>query len=115
MALYEDAAELAAALSGEAEDETLLALCRAAEVLLRTWLRDDLPEDASAEVLPLAAALLALSFRGTESPVERMTVGDFSVETAGGRAGRELREQAMNLLRPWLKEQDFGFQGVRMV
>lgn len=111
MALYEDAAELAAALSGQPDDETLLALCQAAEALLRAQLRDDLPERVCTEVLPLAAALLALSLRGAENAVERMTVGDFTVETAGGR---DLREQAMLLLRPWLRERDFGFQGVRM-
>ena len=114
MALCEDAAALAAALSGARDDETLLALCQAAEALVRARLREDAGESCG-ELLPLATALLALSFRGAEGAAERIRVGDFSVENASGmQAGRALREQAYALLQPWLKEQNFGFQGVLM-
>ena len=108
--------KLAQALGGAGQDEELLhTLCAAACRTLDRRLRDGLgPEDCQG-AYPLAAAWLAADWlREAQglSGVTALSAGDISVRREGGGGGGTLGRRAMELMAPYVKDQEFVFQGV---
>ena len=118
MTILEQAYELAAAFAPtetEAEQQRLMAFCKAAEAELLASLRPGVTEEDCADAFSCACAWLALSYlcAGRSFDAERFTVGDVSVQHADGKVSSDcLRTQARLLLAPW-SSGGFGFEGVR--
>lgn len=98
------------------ESELLNLLCRAAVSTLTAQLREDFTPESCREDFVTAASLYALSQwqRGRQSGLLReFKAGDLTLKSAdGGSVSPEiLREQALELLRPYRKGA-FSFRGV---
>ncbi len=112
--------ELARALGQlDGGNETALeALCAGAEQEVRGWLKPGVaPEDCESAFL-LAAAWVALAGRtaGDAGEVEQFAAGEVSIRRQGGDGAQRaaaLRLQARQVLRPYLRDGGFAFQGVR--
>ena len=109
--------KLAQALGGAGQDEELLhTLCAAACRTLDRRLRDGLgPEDCQG-AYPLAAAWIVMDWlrdcRGLEG-VTALSAGDISVRREAGSGGGEgLTARALELMAPYLRDEDFVFRGV---
>lgn len=109
--------KLAQALGGAGQDEELLhTLCAAACRTLDRRLRDGLTAEDCDGAYPLAAAWLVMDWvrgsRGLEG-ITSLTAGDISVRREGpeGSGGR-LSQKALELMRPFLREEGFVFRGV---
>lgn len=90
--------------------ELLRLLCGAAVSALTAQLRDGvLPEDCREEFVA-AASLWALSQWNRGEEVQEFRAGDLTVKK-GSTAPEGLKQQALALLRPWLKS-GFTFTGV---
>lgn len=104
-------------LAGDSQDSELLnLLCRAAVSSLAAQLREDFTPESCREDFVTAASLYALSQwqRGRQvGPLREFKAGDMTLKSADGGELRPeiLREQAMQLLRPYCKGA-FSFRGV---
>ena len=100
--------------AGEEQDALLLPLIEAARTGLQRRLKAGVsPQDCGA-AFPLAAALMAmdgLDRAAGAGDVSAFSAGEVSIQlreqSGGGR-----REQAQELLAPWLGETGFAFRGV---
>lgn len=114
--MNEKVLEMAAALGRTEADEPLKALCAAAVEELKAQLRPGVAPEECGQAFVLAAAWIALGQRELEGDgaVESFTAGAVSVRRADPRLRREaLRLQARQVMRPWLRDEGFSFQGVR--
>lgn len=118
MTLVERTYAQAVLLSGaeDARQSALLHLfCQSAVNALTLRLRDGLtPEDCRAEFVAAGAllALAALSETDDISNLERIQLGDVTLQPgSSGAAARCLRNQAKLMMSPYLKE-NFSFRGV---
>ena len=109
--------ELVQALGGAGQDEEMLrTLCATACRTLDRRLRDGLTAEDCDGAYPLAAAWLVMDWvrgsRGLEG-ITSLTAGDISVRREGpeGSGGR-LSQKALELMRPFLREEGFVFRGV---
>ena len=104
-------------LAGDEDDGELLnLLCRTAVSTLTAQLREDFTPESCREDFVTAASLYALSQwrRGRQTgPLREFKAGDLTLKSAdgGGISPEILREQAMQLLRPYCKGA-FSFRGV---
>ena len=118
MTLTEQVYAQALVLAGEItehQQNVLQALCECKISVLTARLRRGLkPEDCRADFVA-AASLLALADLGSigeDTPVEQITVGDFSVRKGSRDAASNcLRAQAEMVITPYLKD-NFSFRGV---
>ena len=115
--MTEQVMELVQALGGAGQDEeTLRTLCATACRTLDWRLRDGVSAGDCEGAYPLAAAWLVMDWlrgsRGLEG-ITSLSAGDISVrrEVAGGDDSG-LARRAMELMRPFLKDEGFVFQGV---
>ena len=106
---------LAAALGRREETEELSLLCAAAVEELKGLLRDGVSMEDCGGAFPLAAAWMALAgAQAAGNEVESFTAGEVSIRRRdGGERGKALRLQAMQVMRPWLRDEGFVFRGVR--
>lgn len=118
--MEEEIAALAQRL-GHVEDgdlEVLRTLCGLARQEVAGWLREGVPTEACGGAFPLAAAWVALAelAAGQDGGVERFTAGAVSVQMKGRQdaAARRaaLRLQARHVMRPYIRDEGFVFQGV---
>ena len=108
--------ELAASLChGQADEALLAALCREACRRIDSRLSAGVTAADCADAYTVAAAWLALAGwsagQGTDG-VKKFAAGDFSVEKDGDAAA-QLEERAWALLRPYVRQTNFVFRGVR--
>lgn len=114
--LAEDVVKLAGVLGKRGEDEEeLRVLCGAAVEELKGLLREDVTPEDCGEVFPLAAAWMALGAAEISGDgVESFTAGEVSIRKKDGLERRAaLRLQAMEVMKPWLRDTGFVFRGVR--
>ncbi len=116
--MLEQVMELVQALGGAGQSEALLeAVCAAACRMLDQKLKDGLAPGDCQGAYPLAAAWLAMDWlrggQGLEG-VTALSAGDISVrrEPGSGDGAEKLSRQAMELMRPYLRDNSFVFQGV---
>ena len=97
----------------QGQEEALEALCQAAWTRLAGRLREGVSPEDCGEAFSLACAWTALAGLETGGGVERFTAGSVSIQTGGGGArAAALREQAEEILAPWLADGGFSFRGV---
>ena len=109
--------ELLRALGGAGQDEAVLrTLCQNACDALDRRLKDGLTAEDCAEAYPLAAAWTALDWlRGSQGMdgVTWLSAGDLTVRREGGGDGKTLSRKAMEIMRPYLRDDGFVFRGVK--
>ena len=115
--MEEQVVKLAVSLCPEGEgDKVLSALCREACRRLDSRLRGGVTAADCADAYVVAAAWLALAgWKAGEQTdgVRRFAAGDLSVEKDEGQGAQRLERQAWELMRPYVRETDFVFRGVR--
>lgn len=107
---------LAVLLGKTEESEGLRALCQAAEKELTGWLRDGVTAADCGQCFVLAGAWLVLAARevAEDDGVSSFTAGDVTVRQGDRKARcQALRLQAKQVMRPYLRDEGFSFQGVR--
>ena len=111
----EEILKLAAALGKVEETEELSLLCTAAVEELRGLLRDGVQAEECGAAFVLAAAWMALAGLDTAGDdVESFTAGEVSIRRGeSGVRRKELRMQAMEVMKPWLRDEGFIVRGVR--
>lgn len=98
-----------------ADEETALeTLCREACRKLERRLRPGVTVEKCGDALALAAAWMGLAglLGGRTGQVRRFSAGDLTVEKDGGGA-ETLEQRARALMRPYVRDEDFVFRGVR--
>ena len=104
-------------LDGTGQDETVLrTLCGNACDMLDRRLKDGLTAEDCGEAYPLAAAWIALDWLRSGQGLDGVTylsAGDMTVRRDGGGDGESLSRRAMELMRPFLRDDGFVFRGVR--
>lgn len=99
--------------AGAGREEILPALAQAACEQLKLRLRPGVTQEDCGDVFPLAAAMLVM---GTleelegESRVEAFTAGEVTIRCSGSHT---LARAARQMMRPWTREENFAFRGVR--
>ena len=115
--MTEQVLELVQALNGAGQDEELLrTLCAAACRTLDRRLRDGLTAEDCEGVYPLAAAWLVMDWlRGSQGleGITALTAGDISVRREAGGDSGKLSQRALELMRPYLRDDGVVFRGVR--
>lgn len=105
---------MAAAISGcEKEDDLLAALCECASNVLKTRLKDGVTVEDCGKAFPVAAA--ALAAKAWEDGVGERAISSFaagSVSLSVTQEGDRFTSAAIEMLRPWMKDSEFGFQKV---
>lgn len=102
--------EIAALLGKRERDERLELLCAGAAEELKGLLRPGVTVEDCGETFLVAAAWLALDSAG-EGEVVSFSAGDVSVKKSGRE--KNLRGEALRLMKPWLQDKGFVFRGVR--
>lgn len=115
--MLERVLELARSLYPVSEGKEMLLenLCRAACGRLDSQLREGVTEEEYADAYVTAAVWLALdgmTAAGQSGGIKKFSAGDLTVETDGG-VSEELTDKAWELMRPYLKDREFAFRGVR--
>lgn len=90
-------------------------LCRIACQRLDSRLREDAAEEEYADAYVTAAVWLALDGMNAGSQadgVKKFSAGDLTIETGSG-SSQGLSDRAWELMRPYLKDSQFVFRGVR--
>lgn len=108
--------ELAMVLGKWGESEALSLLCAAAVEELKEQLKPGLTPEDCGEVFPLGAAWMALAaLEGTEADgVESLTAGEVTIRRGDGSFRKKALElQARQVMKPYLRDGGFSFQGVR--
>lgn len=114
--IFDFAAEMC---GGEISETVMRALCRAAAGELRQRLREGVGAEEIRELFVAAAGVLALSMytaAGGRSTVTSFKAGNLSVTCADGGepvSATGLRRMAENMLAAYLRDEGFGFLGVR--
>lgn len=105
---------LAAELCGLTEaDEILCDLCQAAVDSLRLRLKEGVtPESCGKAFWIAAAALAANAWQEGKGQAHITAFAMGSVSMQSGQEGDRFSTVALELLRPWLKDEGFAFQGV---
>ena len=113
--MTEEVVKLAAALGRQEETGELALLCSAAVEELTVMLREGVAPEECGQAFPLAAAWLALGRAGTgEAGVESFTAGEVSIRKGDGEARQKaLRMQALQVMKPYQRDEGFLFRGVR--
>jgi len=102
----------------EDEQEMLFPLCAAVETELAGRLREGVAPVDCGEAFVLAAACQVLAFlcaAGRQEQIESFTAGDVTIRHNGESSAQRaaaLREQAAQLLAPWVEDGRFFFQKV---
>lgn len=111
----EEVLKLAAALGKREADEELSLLCAAAVEELTGMLREGCSPEECGGVFALAAAWMALAGLGAgDDGVESFTAGEVSIRKEDGAQRRKaLRMQAMEVMKPYLRDDGFVFRGVK--
>lgn len=109
MSVYEEAVQTAAALYGE-ENENLALLCQAAVDAYAARLRKGVTAEDCGQVLPTAAALVAVATLRADGAVSDFSAAAISVRYADG-TGRFL-EAAERMMAPYLAAGGFAFRSV---
>lgn len=114
--LMEKTLALAVSLGKREESETLRALCAAAAEELKGLLRPGLTVEDCAGAFPLAAAWMALgALEAGEGDVESFTAGAVTLRRGDAAQRRSaLRLQARQVMKPYLRDEDFLFRGVKV-
>lgn len=116
MGLTERIIALAKELGHVEESEGLTALCESAQVELTGMLREGVTAEDCGGAFPLAAAWLALAALqtgGSGDEVESFTAGAVSIRKKdGAQRAAALRLQAVQVMKPWLRDEGFVFRGV---
>ena len=102
-------------VAGQNED-VLRTLCRNACDMLDRRLKDGLTAGDCGETYPLAAAWIAMEWlRGTQGldGVTWLSAGDMTVRREGGGDNGSLSRRAMEIMRPYLRDDGFVFRGVK--
>lgn len=101
----------------ESDTQVLEQLCLAAEQALEGRLKEGLTSSDCQPAFALGAAWLALSgLRGAQeiNGVEGFTAGELTVRMGNStQEGNRLRQQAEQIMKPYLKDESFAFVGVR--
>lgn len=105
--------ELARAMGApQGQDEALTLLCQAAADTLTRMLRPGLtPQDCESAFLPAAAWMALAGMQAPQGGVTSFTAGEVAIRREGD--GRDLWDQALRLMAPYLSQTGFLFQGVR--
>ncbi|WP_251445785.1 hypothetical protein [Vermiculatibacterium agrestimuris] len=114
--MVESIVKTAVLLSGREESEELTLLCGHAAEALAGQLRGGLTPEACGAAFVLAGAWLALAELETagEGDVTSFTAGDVTIrKREGENRGEALRMQAMQVMKPYLRDEGFVFRGVR--
>ena len=98
---------------GETDDPLLSGLCEAAYEALAARLREDVEIADCGKAFPLAvAAIAAKAWEAGFGPGAVSSFAAGSVSLSVSQEGDRFTSATMNLLKPWLKEEDFGFRWV---
>ena len=104
-------------LGGAGQDETVMrTLCGNACDMLDRRLKNGLTAEDCGEAYPLAAAWIALDWLRSGQGMDGVTylsAGDLTVRRDGGGDGGTLSRKAMELMRPYLRDDGFVFRGVK--
>ena len=92
-------------------EEGLNALCTAACQKLDGMLAEGVTAEQCGESYVMAAAWMVMDWLNSGKGITALSAGDLSVRM-DSTAGR-LTTQAMELMRPWLKDKHFVFLGVK--
>ena len=115
--MTEQVLELLLALGGAGQDESVLrTLCESACRMLDSRLKDGLTAEDCGGAYPLAAAWLALEWlRGSQGMdgVTYLSAGDLTVRREGSGDDGNLSQRAMEIMRPFLRDDGFVFRGVK--
>lgn len=114
--MVERIVKTAVLLSGREESEELTLLCGHAAEELAGQLRGGLTPEECGGAFILAGAWLALAELETagEGDVASFTAGDVTIRRSEGESrGKALRMQAMQVMKPYLRDEGFVFRGVR--
>lgn len=97
---------------GEKETQVLGTLCGEACRTLDRRLLPGVTAENCADAYKLAAAWLALAaLEESRGGVRRFSAGDLTIEKDSG--GKALENRAWALMRPYVRDDDFVFRGVR--
>ncbi len=97
---------------GEKETQVLGTLCGEACRTLNRRLLPGVTAENCADAYKLAAAWLALAaLEESRGGVRRFSAGDLTIEKDSG--GKALENRAWALMRPYVRDDDFVFRGVR--
>lgn len=97
---------------GEKETQVLGTLCGEACRTLNRRLLPGVTAENCADAYRLAAAWLALAaLEESRGGVRRFSAGDLTIEKDSG--GKALENRAWALMRPYVRDDDFVFRGVR--
>ena len=109
--------ELLQTLGAAGQDESVLrTLCQNACNMLDRRLRNGLSAEDCGEAYPLAAAWIDLEWLRSGQGMDGVTylsAGDLTVRREGDGDGETLSRRAMELMRPFLRDDGFVFRGVR--
>lgn len=97
------------------EDELLLLLCRTACSRLKGMLKAGVTAENCGDAFPLAAAWLAMDWLadvGESANITSLSAGDLTVRREDVSRGKG-KDQAVELLAPWIKAEGFVFRGVK--
>lgn len=114
--IFDFASELCA---GELPEAAVMTLCAAAEGELKRRLRDGVSVSDIKEAFVAAAGVLALSMymaAGARPAVTSFKAGNLAVSCADGgetASADRLRALAESMLSAYLRDEGFGFMGVR--
>lgn len=113
----EQVMELVQGLCGASQNwETLQILCANACRTLDGLLRDGVTPETCADAYRLAAAWMVMDWLGSSqnwAGVTALSAGDLSVRRDAASGNSTLTQRAMELMAPYVRDQEFVFQGVR--
>ena len=105
------------ALGVAGQNESVLrTLCENACNMLDRRLREGLTAENCGEAYPLAAAWIALDWLRDSQGMDGVTylsAGDLTVRREGGGDDGSLSQRAMEIMRPFLRDDGFIFRGVK--
>lgn len=103
----------------EKREAALSAMSDSSRAELEARLKDNcgVPEELFASAAALLAASMFIQLNGLTADLSSVKLGSLSVAKRGAGSSRSsaaaLRTQAEAMLSPWLRDDDFHFQGVR--
>lgn len=105
---------MASAICGGEKTDTLLqALCQSAYSAVKMRLRDGVTEEECGKAFPVAVAAIAAKAWGDgvgEGAISSFAAGSVSLSVA--QEGDRFTSATIELLKPWLKDEGFGFKRV---
>lgn len=115
MSLTDRIMALAETLGKVEESDGLRILCEAAQTELGGLLKAEITPEDCGEAFVLAAAWLALAgLEVSDDGVESFTAGEVSIRKKDGSLRQKaLRLQALQVIKPYARDEGFVFRGVR--